>query len=334
VSDDTNVDPDDLLGDLLFGFLGTQLLYVVAELGIADLIEDGPQPIDVLATRSKAVPDVLYRFLRALASLGVFEEVEGPAFAHTQASLLLRRDADSGWRDFAVVYGSVYRALAEALPAVRTGENMFERVAGSDWWRWLDQHPELGDTFNRAMQAGAQGRLTAIADVPWEDVKTVVDVGGGNGTLILGLLERHAHLRGVIFDLPEVAAAASARLAETSVGARCTVEAGNFFEGVPAGADVYLLAKVLHDWDDAPAVEILKSVRTAASSESKLLVLDSVISTEARSQFAKVLDLVILALVNGRERTATEWTRLLAAGGWAPDAIQDGLIAARPARAG
>jgi len=331
---DASLDPDDLLGDLLFGFLGTQLLYVVAELGIADFIEDEPLPIDVLATQAEAVPDVLYRLLRALASLGVFAEVEGPAFGHTPASLLLRRDADSGWRDFAVVYGEVYRAFAEALPASRTGENMFQRVAGCDWWRWLEEHPELGETFNRAMQAGAQGRLAALAEVPWGEVKTVVDVGGGNGTLILGLLEQHAHLHGVVFDLPEVAAAASARLAEMSVGARCTVEAGSFFERVPPGADVYLLAKVLHDWDDDAAVEILKSVRAAACSNSRLLVLDSVVTTDAGPQGAKVLDLVMLALVNGRERTASEWRQLLTAGRWAADAIQDGLIEARPAEPG
>jgi hypothetical protein len=334
VSDVTTVDPDDLLRDLLFGFLGTQLLYVIAELGIADLIEAEPEPIDVLAARTGAVTDVLYRFLRALASLGVFEEVEGPAFAHNPASLLLRRDAESGWRDFAVVYGSVYRAFAEALPALRSGENMFERVAASDWWSWLDQHPELSAAFNRAMQAGAEARLGALSAVPWEDVTRVVDVGGGNGTLIIGLLEQHPHLHGVIFDLPEVATAASARLAETSIGERCTVEAGSFFERVPVGADVYLLAKVLHDWDDAGAVDILKSVRAAASSESRLLVLESVVTADARSQRAKVLDLVMLALVNGRERTSAQWTRLLAAGGWAPEAIQDGLIDARPVRNG
>jgi len=328
------MDPDDVLGDLLFGFLGTQLLYVVAELGIADFIETEPQPIDVLATRAEAVPDVLYRFLRALATLGVFEEVEGPAFAHTPASSLLRRDAESGWRDFAVVYGHVYRAFAEALPAARTGENMFQRAAGSDWWRWLERHRGTGDAFNRAMQAAAQGRLAALAEVPWEDVKTVVDVGGGNGTLILGLLEQYSHLHGVVFDLPEVAAAASARLAETAVGARCTVEAGSFFEQVPVGADVYLLAKVLHDWDDAAAVEILKTVRAAASNNSRLLVLDSVVTADARPESAKVLDLVMLALVDGRERTSTQWTRLLAAGEWEPVAIRDGLIDARPAEPG
>lgn len=334
MSDVTILEPDDVLGDLLFGFLGTQLLYVVAELGVADFIEAEPQPVDVLATRAGAMPDVLYRFLRALASFGVFDEVDGRAFAHTPASLLLRSDAESGWRDFALVYGEVYRAFAEALPAARTGENMFERVAGSGWWHWLDAHPDLGDVFNRAMQAGAQVRLAALADVPWEDVKTVVDVGGGNGALIFGLLEQHPHLHGVIFDLPEVAAAASARLRETSVGARCTVEAGSFFERVPAGADVYLLAKVLHDWDDAAAVEILETVRAAASSESRLLVLDFVITPEARSQRATVLDLVMLALVNGRERTAPEWRRLMAAGGWAPSAIQNGLIEARPVNPG
>lgn len=334
VSDAPALDPDDVLADLLFGFLGTQLLYVVVELGIPEFIEDEPKPIDALAKRAGAVTDVLYRYLRALASLGVFEEVEGQAFAHNPTSLLLRRDAESGWRDFVVVYGSVYRAFAEALPAVQGGENMFKRATGSDWWSWLEQHPDLGDTFNRAMQAGAQGRIGALADVDWEAVTTVVDVGGGNGTLMIRLLERHQHLRGVIFDLPEVATAAAAHLAETSIGERCTVRAGSFFKRVPARADVYLLAKVLHDWDDAEAAEILKNVRAAASSESKLFVLESVVEPQARSEGAKVLDLVLLALVNGRERTAQQWAGLLGAGGWAPEAIRDGLIEARAAGGG
>ena len=150
-------DPDEVLSELLFGFLGTQLLFVVAELGIADLIDGEPEPVEVLASRAGAVPDVLYRFLRALASLGVFAEVEERVFAHTESSLLLRRESGSGWHEFALVYGSVYRAFAEAVPAARSGENMFERASGSGWWDLLAAQPERGAAFNRAMQAAAQG---------------------------------------------------------------------------------------------------------------------------------------------------------------------------------
>lgn len=319
-------DPDEVLSELLFGFLGTQLLYVVAELGVADLIDKEPEAVEVLAARAGAVPDVLYRYLRALAAQGVFAEVQERVFAHTAGSLLLRRESGSGWHEFALVYGSVYRAFAEAVPAARSGENMFERASGLGWWDWLASRPELGAAFNRAMQAGARTRVAALSNFPWHEVETVVDVGGGNGTLIIGLLEQHPHLRGVIFDLPEVAPAASARIADASLGGRCTVEAGSFFERVPEGGDVYLLAKVLHDWDDATGLDILRRVHASAGAETRLLVLDSVITSDANSQKTKLLDLVLLALVNGRERTPDEWRRLLNRGGWRVTSIENGLI--------
>ncbi len=323
-------DPDDVLSELLFGFLGTQLLYVVAELGIADLIGEAPEPVEVLAARSNTSPDVLHRYLRALAALGVFAEVEGRVFGQTPTSLLLRRGSGSGWHEFAVVYGSVYRAFAEALPAASGSEIMFERATGVGWWEWLASRPDAAAAFNQAMQAGAHHRLDSLADFPWHEVGIVVDVGGGNGTLVAGLLEQHPHLHGVVFDLPEVAAAASEQLKETPVGDRCAVEAGSFFERVPEGGDVYLLAKVLHDWDDAAALEILQSVRGAASADSRLLMLESVVTTDADSRGTKLLDLVMLALVNGRERTAGEWRQLLTSGGWSVTSLRDGLIEAQP----
>lgn len=324
-------DPDDVLGGLLFGFLGTQLLYVVSELGIADLVGEEPETVEALASRAAAAPDVLYRYLRALAVLGVFAEVEERAFAHTTTSELLRRDSGSGWHEFAIVYGSVYRAFAEALPAATSGENMFERASGSGWWQWLASRPELGAVFNRAMQAGAQARIAALSDFPWHEVETVVDVGGGNGTLIIGLLEQNPHLRGVIFDLPEVALAAAVRVAVAAVGDRCSVEKGSFFERVPEGGDVYLLAKVLHDWDDAAALKILERVRASSTAETRLLVLEAVITSDANSRRTKLLDLVLLALVNGRERTPDEWKQLLSMGGWLVTSTANGLIEARAA---
>jgi O-methyltransferase domain len=324
-------DPEDVLDELLFGFFGTQLLYVVAELGIADLIDGEEASVDELAVRAGAVPDVLYRYLRAFASLGVFEEVEERVFAQTPASLLLRQDAGTGWQEFAVIYGSVYRAFAEALPAAREGKNMFELASGSGWWDWLAARPEASAAFNRAMQAGAQARLATLANFPWHEVATVVDVGGGNGTLIVGLLAQHPHLRGVIFDLPEVASAATAQVAKAGLGDRCSVEEGSFFERVPDGADVYVLAKVLHDWDDEAALKILRRVGLAAAVESRLLVLDSVLAADGGSQRTILLDLVMLALVNGRERTTGEWTELLKRGGWLATSVQNGLIEAQPA---
>ena len=322
-----DVDPDERLGELLGGFVGTQLLYVVCELGVADELSQGPCPIDRLAQRVGAVPHVLYRFLRALATFGVFEEDAG-SFRNTAASELLRREDGSGWRDYAIVYGSVYRAFAEALPAARTGENMFSSVHGIDWWTWLERNPDVGETFNRAMQAGAQGRIDLISGLVWNDDETVVDIGGGNGTLLIELLRRHPRLSGVVFDLPEVVDAAAERVASAGLGDRCRVVAGSFFEEVPSGGDVYVLAKVIHDWDNDAARRILRKVRAAAPDHARLLIIDSVVPAGNSPHHSKVIDLVMLSLVDGRERDETEWRQLLEAGGFQPVNIADGLIQA------
>ncbi|MDQ3672409.1 MAG: acetylserotonin O-methyltransferase [Actinomycetota bacterium] len=325
-----DMDGDERLGNLLGGFVGTQLLYVVTELGVADALGEGAQSIDALAERLNVVPHVLYRFLRALATYGVFEQDAAGKFRNTPASELLRRDDDSGWRDYAIVYGSVYRAFAEALSAARTGENMFSRVHGVDWWTWLERNPQIGTIFNRAMQAGAQGRIELISGVAWEDDETVVDVGGGNGTLVIELLQRQSQLKGVVFDLPEVAVEAEARVEAAGLSDRCRVVPGSFFDAVPTGGDVYLLAKVLHDWDDAAAIRILSTVRAAAPDHARLLVIDSVVPAGNAPHPSKALDLVMLSLVNGRERGEDEWTKLLELGGFRPVSIGDGLVQAVP----
>ena len=325
-----DVDPNDQLGALLGGFVGTQLLYVVAELGVAEELLAGPCEVEVLAERVGAVPQVLYRFLRALAAYDVFEEDAGRTFKNTAASELLQRDDESGWRDYAIVYGSVYRAFAEALPAVRTGENMFSRVHGLDWWTWLDQNAVAGSTFNRAMQAGAQERIELISGLAWRDDETVVDVGGGNGTLVIELLRRHPHLSGVVLDLPDVADEADSRVASAGMSDRCRVVRGSVFDEVPAGGDVYLLAKVLHDWDNDAATRILKRVRAAAPDHARLLIIDLVVPTGNSPHPSKTIDLVMLSLVNGCERNEEEWRKLLEAGGFRPTDITDGLIQAAP----
>jgi len=324
------VDPNDRLAELLGGFVGTQLLYVVTELGVADELSEGPCTIEALAERVDAVPHVLYRFLRTLATHDVFEEAAARTFKNTAASELLRREDESGWRDYAIVYGSVYRAFAEALPAARTGENMFSRVHGVDWWTWLDQNPVVRTTFNRAMQAGAHGRIELVSGLAWQDDETVVDVGGGNGTLVIELLLRHPQLNGVVLDLPDVADEAEARVASAGLSDRCRVVRGSFFDEVPAGGDVYLLAKVLHDWDNNAATRILKKVRAAAPDHARLLIIDSVVPAGNSPHPSKTIDLVMLSLVNGCERDEGEWRELLEAGGFQPIDIAAGLIQAAP----
>ena len=325
------VDPDERLGELLSGFVGTQLLYVVAELGVADELASGARGIEALAERVGAVPQVLNRFMRALATYGLFEQDAAGRFRNTPTSELLRHDDESGWRDYAIVYGSVYRAFAEALPTARTGENMFSRVQGADWWTWLERNPETGAIFNRAMQAGAQGRFELIAELAWQGGETVVDVGGGNGALVIELLQRHSGLRGIVFDLPEVAAEADARVEAAGLSDRCRIVPGSFFDDVPVGGDVYLLAKVIHDWDDDAAKRILSRVRAAMPEHGRLLIVDFVVPAGNAPHPAKTIDLVMLALVDGRERDEREWRQLLEVCAFRPIEIGDGLIQAVPA---
>jgi O-methyltransferase/methyltransferase family protein len=316
------------LWELMRGGLVVQALRVAAELGIADELAEGPRPLRELAEHAGVDADALHRLLRALASEGVFAETEPGVFGNTEESELLRRDAD--WNAFAHFFGGVWSAaLLEAPHAVRTGEDTFARVFGVGWWDWLTARPEETALFDRAMQGGAGRRVEALAELPW-DGETVVDVGGGNGTLLIELLRRHESLRGIVFDLPEVAAEAEERVAAAGLADRIDVVGGSMFDGVPPGG-VYVLAVVLHDWDDDHAAKILAQVRAAAPAHARVLIADAVIPPGNDPHGAKWLDLLMLVLNRGRERTEDEWRALLERSGFRVERIEDGLIDARPA---
>jgi SAM-dependent methyltransferase len=316
------------LWELMRGGLVVQALRVAAELGVADELAGGPRPIGELAQRTGANEEALNRFLRALASEGVFTETAPGTFANTEESELLRRGAD--WNAFAHFFGGVWNAaLLEAPHAVRTGEDTFERVFGTGWWDWLTARPEETALFDRAMQGGAARRVEALAELPWND-ETVVDVGGGNGTLLIELLRRHESLRGIVFDLPEVAREAEERVAAAGLADRIDVAPGSIFDGVPSG-DAYVLAVVLHDWNDDGAAKILAQVRAAAPAHARVLIADAVIPPGDDPHGAKWLDLLMLVLNRGRERTEGEWRALLERSGFRIERIEDGLIEARPA---
>ena len=326
--------PAECLWRLLRGPLASWALFTVVDLAVADeLAARGPSAVEELAQQAGADADVLYRLLRTLATEGVFTEHEPRRFANTPSSELLCRGAGP-WRDAVVVYGNVYRALAELPHAVRTREPMFQQAAGSDWWAFLEQNPVLGETFNQLMQGGARERVGLIADLDWEDGATVIDVGGGNGTLLIELLRLRPTLRGIVFDLPEVAREAEQRIDAANLGERCRVAPGSFFDAVPPGGDAYVLAKVLHDWDDEPAARILRNVRAAAPDRARILVVDAVVSPGNEPDDAKWTDLVMLALVNGRERSEHEWRSLLASTGLEVKRVSDQLVEAVPARLG
>lgn len=310
--------PEARLWNLLRGAMGTKALGIVADLGVADALADGPRPVDAVAREVDANADSLHRLLRALASDGVFAEIEPGVFANNSASELLRVE---GWCDFAHLFGSVwYRAVADL--EAQTGEATFPRTFGTDFWAWFADHPDERASFDRAMTEGKERRVERLGGIEWRGDETVVDVGGGNGSLLLELRRRQPGLRGIVFDLPETNRD-EAQLARQG----CEFVAGSFFERVPPG-DVYILGTVLHDWDDERAAAILRTISKAAPPGARVLILDSVIQPGNDPQGAKWLDLLMLVIAGGRERTEAEWRALVEGAGLRVDAIEDGLVQA------
>jgi O-methyltransferase domain len=312
--------PEDVLWDFLRGALMTRALAIAADLGIAGSLVDGPRRVDELARETGADPDRLRRVLRALASDGMFEEVEPGLFANTGASAMLA-GAD-GWGDFAHLFGGIWYRAVGALETT-AGAPAFQRVFGAEFWSWLAEHPDERAAFDRAMVQNWQVRAERLSTIEWRGDETVVDVGGGNGSMLLALLQQQPRLRGIVLDLPETVRDEAA-LAEH----RIAFVAGSFFEGVPAG-DVYLLSTILHDWDDEPAAAILRTLHAGAPDHARLIVIDAVVEPGNEPDGAKWLDLLLLATFAGRERDEAQWRALLDETGWEPVRLTDGLIEAR-----
>jgi hypothetical protein len=299
------------------GALGTRALAIVSELGIADRLADGPRPVAELAQDTGADPDTINRLLRALASDGVFAEDSPGTFRNTPASELL---IGGGWSDFATLFGGMWHRAVAGLDA--TGEVPFPRDFGTDFWPWLADHSHERAAFDRAMQLGASGRVEQLTSLEWRGDETVVDVGGGNGSLLAALLRVQPGLRGIVFDLPETVRD------EAALGERIVFVEGSFFERVPDG-DVYIVSKILHDWGDEQATAVLRTIRAAGPENARLLILESVLTEGNEPDGAKWLDLLMLTLAGGRERNEEEWRALLADGGFELVHVENGLIEAR-----
>jgi hypothetical protein len=309
--------PEARLWDLMRGALTARVLGIVAELRVSDVLARGPRPVTEIAREVGANEDTLHRYLRALASDGVFAEEAPGVFRNTEVSEFLRR---GGWDDFAHFFGGVWHRTAGELTA-STREPVFAELFGTDFWSWLSEHPDERAAFDRAMEQGKDRRVERFAPVEWRGDETVVDVGGGNGSLLAALLRHQPGLRGIVVDRPETVRD------EANFGDRIEFVAGNFFEGVPPG-DVYVLSTILHDWDDDRCGAILGTIRASAPENARLLVLESVIQPGNDPDGAKWLDLLMLALFASRERDEEQWRTLLESAGFDPTSIEDGLIQA------
>jgi O-methyltransferase domain len=313
-------EPEAVLWDFLRGALQTKALGMVADLRIAEGLADGPPRVEELAREAAVDADVLHRVLRALASDGVFAEVEPGVFRNTSTSEKL---LSPGWAEFAHLFGGVFYQAAQDLEvAARTGTATFPDTFGDDFWTWLGARAGERGAFDRAMAGERWRKAERLAELDWEHGQTVVDVGGGNGALLVDLFRRRSGLHGIVFDLPET------DRDESALGDHIEFVEGSFFDSVPPG-DVYVLSAIIHDWDDDRAATILRNIRDAAAPDARVLIPESVVPPGNEPDGAKWLDLLMLVLAGGRERTEPEWRALLEGAGLEPVSIENGLIEAR-----
>jgi hypothetical protein len=297
------------------GYWTTQISYTMAKLGIADLLADGPLHVEDLARTTETDTSSLYRLIRALAGLGLVRERGDGLIETTVLGNCLTTGAPGGLRARAILNGEEwYPAWGGLLESVRTGETAFDRVAGRPLFEHLACHPHTAAIFNETMTGSTESVARAVADVyDFSHCTTVVDVGGGTGAFLAGLLETNPHLRAILFDLPSVVSGAADLLATAGVTGRCEVVAGDCFEAVPAGGDIYILSWVIHDWDDDQAITILKNCRQAMADDARLLLIEQIIPPGNDPSLSKLYDLHMLVLTGGRERTESEYRALLAA---------------------
>jgi hypothetical protein len=297
----------------------SRAVYLVAELGIPDMLADGPRTTAELSQATGTHEPSLHRVLRLLASLGVLSEQHGAGFGLTVLGERLRSDVAASMRAWArlVDQAGAFPVFEPIVETVRTGRPGFEIARGITWIEYLTRHPQQAAGFQAAMSERTAAFAPSVATTyDFSQMRTVVDVGGGTGTLLAAIVQAHGHLRGVLFDLPGMMAEAQTTLEAAGVADRCEVAGGDFFEAVPQGADAYLLANVLHDWDDARAVEILGACRRALPDRGCVLIIERLIGDDPTQTLPVFLsDMMMLVVTGGQERTNAEYGRLLTEAG-------------------
>lgn len=316
---------NECLRGKIMGYLVSRSIAAVCELGIPDRLADGPVPASTLAPAVGAHPGALSRFLRVLAAEGLFDEVEPDVFALTPLGALLRADTPGSLRHLVeLMGGEAYEVWGAAEHSLRTGDAAFPQVHGQPYFEWLAAHPDAALRFDEGQAGLVELRQIPLLDRDWSGMTTVVDVGGGNGALMCRLLAGNPHLSGTVFDRPQVVAAAAPALAGFGVTGRSSVAEGDFFDRVPPGADAYVLSQILHDWPDREAARILHTCREAMHARSRLLLVEQVLPEGAGSSAAALLDLHMLVLLGGQERTRAQWEHLLSQAGFRLESVTEG----------
>ena len=297
---------------MIGGYRLSGLIALAAKLRVADHLATGPKTAGELALLTSCGEDSLYRALRALASWGIFAEEPGRCFRLTPKAEYLRSDAADSLRVAAEVVGEewAWRPWGSLLHTVRTGTPAFDYLFGESTWRWFGDNPAAAGLFNQHMEGITSKDSEAIlAAYDFPGMRTVVDVGGGQGTLLAAILRRHPNATGVLVNLPQVIRSAD-RERFNDVAHRFEWVAGNFFDAVPAGCDVYVLKDILHDWADEQARSILATCRRAMREDSILLVIEHLVCPPNRHCVAKIVDIQMMVRTGGRNRTQEEFREL------------------------
>jgi hypothetical protein len=323
---------------LLAGANITGAIACLAQLGVPDLLESGPKSADDLAAAIKADPQALYRLMRATASVGVLSEGPDHKFSQTPLSAVLRSNANPSLRGFAQMHAREWHGMgwAHLEYCVRTGKQALDKVYGSPTFEYLRQRPEESQIFNQAMTDLSSSDAPAVAEAyRFDNIHSIVDVGGGHGSLLAAILTRNPHMKGTLFEEPHVTEGAKNGLLKPLLD-RCTLASGDMFSSVPAGADAYIMKHIIHDWPDEACAKILRACHKAVNPGGVLLVVDNVIQPGNEFAPGKFLDLQMLIFPGGRERTEKEFRELLASSGWRltrviPTAAGDSIVEAAPA---
>ncbi len=311
--------PQAAMLQMIAGFWLSRTIYVAAKLGLADLISEGPKTAAELAEATNTHAPSLYRVVRALASAGIFSEDGEGRFHMTPLATTLQTGVPGSLRSLALTElgEEHYPAWENVLHSVKTGEIAFDHKFGMPIWEFFGENPENAAIFNDAMTNLTSGVIDAImAAYDFSGYKTIADIGGGQGSLITTILKAYPDASGILFDMPVVAESGRERIRAQHLEERCEVVGGSFFDEVPAGADAYILKWIIHDWEEERAVALLKNCRKAMKLDSKLLLVEVVLPGVNEPHFGKFIDLNMLVMTGGRERTEEEYRELYRAAGF------------------